>query len=207
MILERSKHSIFWFTDWLDTYDISSGRVIVHLPAGRNRLEKLKPLILEMVKLCEKNGIAIEFHVTDGGDLLPVESSTYPNTSVYSIEGFFNIVPSMNCTLANPMPRDFSHRVVVRRMDVLEIDAIAELSKTDIIMIDTRLDMDAKTGGRWDQELKGAIQQELKDGGLLIRSQFNFDFEPIFSLISTPKISIDESGMWYDVWYDVWQRK
>ena len=210
MISERRKHSVFWFDEWLETYDVSSGRVIVHLPGGNTRLEKLRPLILEMVDRCDLKGVAIEFHVTDNGlydGPYHIENHSNSNVSVYSIEGFFDIVPRLDSHgRFRFRSRIFSHRVVVRRMDVLEVDTIAELSKIDIIILDTLIHRTFRTGGRWDQGEMEAIQQELNDGGLLIRSDYTRDFKPIFSMISTPRIPMN-NPLWDDVWYDVWKRK
>jgi hypothetical protein len=59
-------YSIGWFIDWLDQkYESEKKFINVHLPFGKNRLERGKKLFLAMAKECERRSFFIRFVVTD----------------------------------------------------------------------------------------------------------------------------------------------
>ena len=65
--------------------------LVVHLPAA-GKLRILKPIIIQMVKICEEYKIAIEFNVTSGdGEYLDRDVEGYSEISVYSIKSFLPI--------------------------------------------------------------------------------------------------------------------
>ena len=202
----RSNHAIPWFSQWLSTYDLSRGRIVVHLPAAGGRLHQLKPLILAMVDMCERNRIAIEFHVTSGDGRRTAEEEDagyFSDISVYGIDAFFVIERSANLHCYSSPMHKYAHRIIVRRTDVLAIDDIDDLSKVDIILFSLSPERGLQTGGRWDRNILDAINQELNENGLVIRTCNDRNMSPLFTMLTSPKIQI---GTPYN-WYDVWQRK
>jgi len=167
-----------------------------------------------MVNICEENRIAIEFHVTSGDGRRLVEeeeNGIYPVNSAYTIESFFNIQRSANLTHNMRPLYKYAHRVIIRRQDVLTIDDIGELSEVDIIIFSYCPERGLQSGGRWDQDSLDAMNQELRQEGLVIRTCNVRDFSSHFQLISQPNIPVElppeeiEYGFQQN-WYDVWQK-
>ena len=96
----------------------------------------------------------------------------------------------------------YAHRVIIRRINVLSIDDIEELSKVDIIIMSYPPERcGLYDGARWDQEAYDAVKTELNERGLLVRTRY-YQRPPsrFFELISPLEIPVGEPPNWYDVW-------
>jgi hypothetical protein len=192
-----NQNAIPWFKEWISTtFDRSKGRVIVHLPAAGTRLRRLKPIILQMVKICEEYRIAIEFNVTSGdGEYLDRDAEEYSKISVYSIKSF---LPSRRANGSTTHSEyKYGHQIIVRRTDINNVYASNEITQVDIIVFSYCPEC---WEGRWAQGACNALDEELLSGGLIIRTCNTTDLSPISSLITNQRIPVGDEHNWYDVW-------
>jgi hypothetical protein len=195
-----NRNQIPWFREWISqTFDLTKGRLVVHLPAAGTRLRMLKPIIIQMVKICEEYKIAIEFNVTSGdGEYLDRDVEEYSEISVYSIKSF---LPSIRANGSSPHPEyKYGHQIVVRRTDIKNVYASNEITQVDIIIFSFTPDC---SESRWKEGACNALDEELLPGGLIIRTCNTIDLSPISNLITNQKIPVGNQ----DNWYDVWQKK
>tara|TARA_B100001564_G_C20521909_1_gene615554 strand:+ start:131 stop:727 length:597 start_codon:yes stop_codon:yes gene_type:complete len=192
-----NRNQISWFREWISqTFDLSKGRVVVHLPAAGTRLRKLKPIIIQMVKVCEEYKIAIEFNVTSGdGEYLDQDTEGYSEISVYSIKSFLPSIRANGSTLHSEYKYD--HQIIVRRTDIKNVYASNEITQVDIIIFSFAPDC---SESRWKEGAYNAIDEELFPGGLIIRTCNTIDLSPISNVITSQKIPVGDQYNWYDVW-------
>lgn len=186
-----------WFREWIsNTFDLSKGRVVVHLPAAGTRLRKLKPIIIQMVNICEEYRIAIEFNVTSGdGEYLDQDAEGISEISVYSIKSF---LPSRRANGSTAhSEHKYGHQIIVRRTDIKNVYASNEITQVDIIIFSYCPEC---SESRWAQGACNALDEELLPGGLIIRTCDSTDLSPISNLITNPRIPVSNEHNWYDVW-------
>ena len=198
--MKVNKDNIPWFRKWISqSFNLSKGRVIVHLPAAGTRLRKLKPIIIQMVKICEEYRIAIEFNVTSGdGEYLDRDAEEYSEISVYSINSFLPSILANGSTTHSEY--QYGHQIIVRRTDIKNVYASNEITQVDIIIFSYGPNC---SQSRWGEGVCNALDEELLPGGLIIRTCNTTDLSPISNLITNQEIPVGGE----DNWYDVWQKK
>ena len=175
----------------------TSGVLRIHLPTGANRMQKLQPMIRQLVRIFDREGFSSEFHVTDEyyGTNQQVDGNFQSSdVETYDLFEFYNTSSHRGCTN--------SHSVISRKMPVQATDDIDDLKRPDIIIFDYIPD-NYHTSSRWDRYNSSIemLESELALDGIIIRSDIDVNLSESFNLISDEKIRLtDELHPWYDFW-------
>jgi hypothetical protein len=215
-----------WFVKWIDSRDQSKfkdGRLIVNLLCGHRRLDRIKSLALELVKICDDREITVLFHVIDpcaAPHFYDERIFTANKNSIidYTLCEYYGDIEHPNRKLR------LNHKVILRRMYLQDAKIIDDLWKVDLLISDYIPDLSPWDDEKEYQALYNNFYHTLSDAllpyGLLIN--FIYTHSQSTQKISSPKklldnfhqfhpitpfidqfMSDDESSYYgyYDVWF------
>jgi len=133
-----SNNRVGWFVKWIDSRDPSMFRndsLVVNLLCGHGRLDRMKNLAFDIVRVCEERNITVLFYVTDPG-AMPRHDTHLPimeqdNCIIhYTLREYYGNIGRINRNLS------LNHKVILRRMYLQNAEIIDNIGKVDLIIID-----------------------------------------------------------------------